>query len=35
VPDSGIYRPHCWAAFGTKDLEGADYRACRTYGARF
>jgi len=27
-----IYRPHAWAAFGTKDLESADYRACQTYG---
>lgn len=32
VPDDKIYRPHSWAAFGTKDLEGADYRACKTYG---
>ena len=35
VPESDIYRPHCWAAFGTKDLEGADYRACGAYGSRF
>jgi L-fucose isomerase len=35
VPEGAIYRPHCWAAFGTKDLEGADYRACECYGARF
>jgi len=35
VPDGDIYRPHCWAAFGTKDLESADYRACGAYGARF
>ena len=35
VPEVGIYRPHCWAAFGTKDLEGADYRACEAYGPRF
>ncbi|MCL2300784.1 MAG: L-fucose isomerase, partial [Firmicutes bacterium] len=35
VPKSDIYRPHCWAAFGTKDLESADYRACTAYGARF
>lgn len=27
-----IFRPHVWSAFGTKDLEGADYRACQTYG---
>jgi L-fucose isomerase len=35
VAENAIYRPHCWAAFGTKDLESADYRACGTYGARF
>jgi L-fucose/D-arabinose isomerase len=27
-----IFRPSAWAAFGTKDLEGADYRACRNFG---
>ena len=32
VPDEKIYRPTAWGAFGTKDLEGADYRACETYG---
>ncbi|HAN44126.1 MAG TPA: L-fucose isomerase [Ruminococcaceae bacterium] len=32
IPDAELYRPHAWAAFGTKDLEGADYRACKTYG---
>lgn len=32
VEDCDIYRPHSWAAFGTKDLEGADYRACTHYG---
>lgn len=35
VPDEDIFRPHCWSAFGTKDLEGADYRACNTYGALY
>ncbi|MDR1928191.1 MAG: L-fucose isomerase [Oscillospiraceae bacterium] len=35
LPDADIYRPHCWAAFGTKDMESADYRACKTYGPRF
>jgi len=35
VPDCAIYRPHSWAAFGTKCLESADYRACEAYGARF
>ncbi len=32
VPKERIYRPHCWSAFGTADLEGADYRACAAYG---
>jgi L-fucose/D-arabinose isomerase len=27
-----IYRPSAWNAFGTEDLESADYRACRNYG---
>jgi L-fucose isomerase len=31
IEDKDIYRPHAWAAFGTKDLEGADYRACANY----
>ena len=32
IPDANIFRPHAWSAFGTKDLEGADYRACAAYG---
>ncbi len=32
VDDCDIYRPHSWAAFGTKDKEAADYRACAAYG---
>jgi len=32
VSEEKIFRPHAWAAFGTKDLEGADYRACKAYG---
>jgi len=31
IPDKDIYRPACWNAFGM-DKEGADYRACETYG---
>ncbi|GHT75149.1 L-fucose isomerase [Bacteroidia bacterium] len=31
VADEDIYRPAAWAAFGM-DKEGADYRACQTYG---
>lgn len=31
VADKDIYRPAVWSAFGM-DKEGADYRACQTYG---
>ena len=31
VADDHIFRPSAWSAFGT-DKEGADYRACSTYG---
>ncbi|MDR2121266.1 MAG: L-fucose isomerase [Tannerella sp.] len=31
VPEEDIFRPAVWNAFGT-DREGADYRACQTYG---
>lgn len=27
-----IFRPSAWSAFGTKDPEAADYRACAAYG---
>ncbi|MBD3385305.1 L-fucose isomerase [candidate division KSB1 bacterium] len=32
IADERIFRPKAWSAFGTHDLEGADYRACKTYG---
>ncbi len=32
VSEDALFRPHTWSAFGTKDLESADYRACKTYG---
>lgn len=32
VADKDIYRPAAWGAFGTKDKEGADFRACKNYG---
>ncbi len=35
VSDNRIYRPKTWSAYGTKDLESADYRACKTYGPRY
>ena len=34
VPDEDIFRPAAWNAFGS-DKEGADYRACATYGPTF
>jgi len=32
VSEDKIFRPSAWNAFGTKDLEGADFRACKNYG---
>ena len=32
VPEEQIFRPSAWNAFGTADLEGADFRACQNYG---
>jgi L-fucose isomerase len=32
VSEDHIFRPSVWNAFGTKDKEGADYRACENFG---
>jgi L-fucose isomerase len=32
VSEDKIFRPSAWSAFGTKDLEGADFRACKNFG---
>jgi L-fucose isomerase len=32
VGEERIFRPSAWRAFGTADLEGADFRACQNYG---
>jgi L-fucose/D-arabinose isomerase len=32
VTDEKIFRPSTWNGFGTNDLEGADYRACKNFG---
>ena len=32
VEDEKIFRPSTWNAFGTKDREGADFRACAALG---
>ncbi|MFY9175785.1 MAG: L-fucose isomerase [Caldicoprobacterales bacterium] len=32
VSEERIYRPSAWGAFGTVDLEGSDYRACKNFG---
>jgi L-fucose isomerase len=32
VPETQVFRPSAWGAFGVNDLQGADYRACTTYG---
>ena len=35
IEDAKIYRPHVWSAFGTQNLESADYRTCKEYGALY
>lgn len=32
VPRERIFRPHAFSGFGTKDLEGADFKACEHFG---
>lgn len=32
VADEKVYRPHSWAAFGTDNLQTADFNACKEYG---
>ena len=32
VEENRFFRPSVWNAFGTSDLEGADYRACSNFG---
>ncbi|WP_271629422.1 L-fucose isomerase [Caldicellulosiruptor sp. DIB 104C] len=32
VEEERIFRPSAWSAFGTDDLEGADFRACKNFG---
>ena len=34
VDEANIFRPSAWAAYGM-NVEGADYRACQTYGALY
>ncbi len=35
VDESKIFRPACWIAFGTQELESADFRACVAYGPMY
>jgi L-fucose isomerase len=35
VAPERIFRPSAWGAFGTHDLEGADFRACATFGPAY
>jgi L-fucose isomerase len=32
VSEQQVFRPAAWAAFGTADLEAADFRACANFG---
>lgn len=33
LSDKKVFRPKVWNAFGTADKEGADFRACKNFGA--
>lgn len=35
VPEENIFRPQVWSAFGTGELEAADYRACANFGPMY
>ena len=35
VEEDRIFRPKTWSAFGTKDAESADFRACQNFGALY
>ena len=35
VDSARVFRPAAWSAFGTDDLESADYRACTAYGPMY
>ena len=35
VSSERVFRPAVWSAFGTDDLESADYRACAAYGPMY
>lgn len=35
VPRERVFRPHAFSGFGTKDLEGADFKACEHFGPRY
>ena len=32
VAETRLFRPSAWNAFGTSDLESADFRACAAFG---
>ena len=32
VPEEEVFRPSAWSAFGAHEPQGADFRACRTFG---
>jgi len=32
VDEDRIFRPSTWSAFGTRDFQGADFRACKNFG---
>ena len=35
VPEEKVFRPSAWGAFGTANLEAADFRACKNFGPAY
>ena len=35
VPEDEIFRPSAWTTFGAMDLQGADFRACQSFGPMY
>ncbi len=35
VPEERVFRPHAWESFGANEPQGADFRACKNFGALY
>jgi len=35
LAEEEVFRPSAWSAFGAHEPQGADFRACRTFGSLY